>query len=194
MNWCAHLLHSSIPLLLQCVALTLLKRWIYYLSRSPSTVSCRPAMASLLAGPMGLTNKHFAASNSGIPKLRGQGQGWVLLDSPACRGVLLDSTPCRASRGTSECYASGVGPTVTRDTRGESSRTQPWPWPLNLCQIVPHHQSPRKTSFCRRRRTESCVKKKSLLLCSCRNGASLLLVELRWGACCTNFCKLWIFE
>ena len=58
---------------------------------------------------------------------------------PACRGVLLDSTPCRASRGTSECYASGVGPTVTRDTRGESSRTQPWPWPLNLCQKVPHN-------------------------------------------------------
>ena len=47
--------------------------------------------------------------------------------------------PCRASFGTSECYASGVGPTVTRDTLGESSRTQPWPWPLNLCQIVPHH-------------------------------------------------------
>ena len=47
--------------------------------------------------------------------------------------------PCRALRGTSECYASGVGPTVTRYTLGESSRTQPWPWPLNLCQIVPHH-------------------------------------------------------
>ena len=54
--------------------------------------------------------------------------------------VGIDSTPlCRTSRGTSECYASGVGPTVTRDTLGESSRTQPWPWPLNLCQIVPHH-------------------------------------------------------
>ena len=30
------------------------KKWIYYLTRSSSTVSCRPAMASLLIGPMGL--------------------------------------------------------------------------------------------------------------------------------------------
>ena len=71
--------------------------------------------------------------------LRGQGQGWVLLDSPRVSRGTVGLPPCRASRGTSECYASGVGPTVTRDTLGESSRTQPWPWPLNLCQIVPHH-------------------------------------------------------
>ena len=32
------------------------KKWIYYLTRSSSTVSCRPAMASLLIGPMGLKN------------------------------------------------------------------------------------------------------------------------------------------
>ena len=62
--------------------------------------------------------------------LRGQGQGWVLLDSPACRGVLLDSTPCSASRGTSECYATGVGPTVTRDTRGSRVGPSPGPGPL----------------------------------------------------------------
>ena len=29
----------------------------------------------------------------------------------------------------------GVGPTVPRDTRGESSRTQPWPWPLNSASV-----------------------------------------------------------
>ena len=72
-------------------------------------------------------------------RLRGQGQGWVLLDSPRVSRGTVGLPPCRASRGTSECYASGVGPTVTRYTLGESSRTQPWPWPLNLCQIVPHH-------------------------------------------------------
>ena len=55
---------------------------------------------------------------------------------PVCHGVLSDSPLCRASRGTSECRARGVGPTVTRDTRGESCRTQPWPWPRNLCHIL----------------------------------------------------------
>ena len=55
---------------------------------------------------------------------------------PVCHGVLSDSPLCRASRGTSECRASGVGPTVTRDTQGESCRTQPWPWPRNLCHIL----------------------------------------------------------
>ena len=67
---------------------------------------------------------------------------------PVLRGTVgLHPMPRFARHFTSECFASGVGPTVTCDTRGELSMTQPCPWPLNLCQIVPHHQSPRKRRF-----------------------------------------------
>ena len=41
---------------------------------------------------------------------------------------------CRAKRGM------GWSPTVPRDTRGESSRTQPWPWPLNAILRVEWRQ------------------------------------------------------
>ena len=47
----------------------------------------------------------FISCSHGI-KGPGPGLGPTRLP-PECRGVLLDSTPCRASRGTSECYASG---------------------------------------------------------------------------------------
>ena len=53
-----------------------------------------------------------------------------------CHGLLLDpphwhdTLKCRAKRGM------GWSPTVPRDTRGESSRTQPWPWPLNLKVVL----------------------------------------------------------
>ena len=72
-------------------------------------------------------------------RLRGQGQGWVLQDSPVCHGLLLDPPlwhnilKCRAKRGT------GGSPTVPRDTQGESCRTQPWPWPRSLCHILQNH-------------------------------------------------------
>ena len=73
------------------------------------------------------------------PEIKGPGPGLGPTRLPQRVAGYCRTPPCRASRGTSECYASGVGPTVTRYTLGESSRTQPWPWPLNLCQIVPHH-------------------------------------------------------
>ena len=78
----------------------------------------------------------FRASPFSTPHYGARARAGSYRTPPVCHGVLSDSPLCRASRGTSECRASGVGPTVTRDTQGESCRTQPWPWPRNLCHIL----------------------------------------------------------
>ena len=77
-----------------------------------------------------------SSSTSTTPHYGARARAGSYRTPPVCHGVLSDSPLCRASRGTSECRASGVGPTVTRDTQGESCRTQPWPWPRNLCHIL----------------------------------------------------------
>ena len=76
--------------------------------------------------------QHYEALSD---RLRGQGQGWVLLDSPRVSRVTVG--PTRLHNTLKCCAKRGMGwsPTVPRDTRGESSRTQPWPWPLNFCKI-----------------------------------------------------------
>ena len=60
-------------------------------------------------------------------ELRGQGQGWVLQDSPRVSRVTVGPTPlARHSEVPREERHRG-SPTVPRDTQGESCRTQPWP-------------------------------------------------------------------